>query len=281
MEYDDFIVGIGPCIGDGYAIQVRSPAGEGRGVFRLPFNLDELSFFTSGGWLSRQAIQRRGQKPPTRHLASGHQPLLRLSAEDLGGQLYRALFSGEVKSLFHESLGQIEKVPNRGLRIRIEIDPRDPLLARLYGLPWELLYRGETDDFLGLRRTTPLVRSVPVHRPPRPLRCSQIRVLVVTANPAGMALLQLERERRDLEAAWGRPAGVRFEILERADPESLRRTLLQGEFHILHFMGHGEFSDADGEGVLFFEAEGRAPRPVSGRALAVQLKDVKSLRLVV
>lgn len=96
-----------------------------------------------------------------------------------------------------------------------------------------------------------------------------------------MPELDVAKEHADLESVWGRLPRVRISVLERADPESLRREVLRRDYHVLHFMGHGAFSPQDGEGVLYFENEDGAAWPVSGRALAAELKDAKSLRLVV
>lgn len=280
MEYDDFIVGIGPDLGEGYAVQVKSPAGEGKGIFRLPFDREALSFFTHGTWLAWQVVFRRGaaveERPPDLF-----ESLPDLTPEIFGDMLFRALFAGEVESLFRESLGRIAKCPGRGLRIRIEIDPGDPALARLYGLPWELLYRARTEDFLGLSPTTPLVRYLAVPQPPHPLRQAEIRVLVIASSPEKFQALNLEEELRDLRKIWRRSFRVRVTVLAKPDLESLHLALEKGRFHVLHFMGHGEFSPAEGEGVLYLEAENGTPQPVSGRALAVELKNHPSLRLVI
>lgn len=279
MEYDDFIVAIGPDLGEGHAVQVRSPAGEGKGVLKLPFPPEVLSFFASGTWLAWQVIYRRGERAPDPF--DGHfEPYLDMTPEALGDLLFRSLFTGEVESLFRESLGRAG-TSGRGLRLRIELDPRDSVLSRLYSLPWELLYREDTGDFLGLSRETPLVRYLPVPRPPRPLRCSTIRILAVAAQPKEMKGLQIRKEQRDLHAAWGRFSGARIVMLRKAGLEILRRELLRRDYHVLHFIGHGELSQDDGEGVLFFETEDGGARPVSGRALAAELKDFKSLRLAV
>jgi CHAT domain-containing protein len=50
---------------------------------------------------------------------------------------------------------------------------------------------------------------------------------------------------------------------------------------VLHFVGHGGFSDLRGEGVLVFEDEQGDGLPVSGPGLAYLFQDHPSLRLAV
>lgn len=52
-------------------------------------------------------------------------------------------------------------------------------------------------------------------------------------------------------------------------------------FQVFHFMGHGDFDPATGEGSLRFEDERGGEAPVPGPVLAEHLKGVSSLRLAV
>ena len=105
-----------------------------------------------------------------------------------------------------------------------------------------------------------------------------LRVLAVCAQPYGLALLDLEREKRGLVEALNAP-GVQVVLLQEARIEAMLQTLLEGEFHILHFMGHAGLDTSTGEGVLLFERDG-GPSTVSGAALAMLLSDIRTLRLV-
>ena len=51
--------------------------------------------------------------------------------------------------------------------------------------------------------------------------------------------------------------------------------------HVLHFVGHGGFSELRGEGVLVFEDEAGNGVPLGGPSLAYLLQDHPSLRLAV
>ena len=60
----------------------------------------------------------------------------------------------------------------------------------------------------------------------------------------------------------------------------MTKKLQPDTYHILHFIGHGGFDDASGEGALLFEDAAGRGRPVSGEQLATVLNNKTSLRLV-
>jgi tetratricopeptide (TPR) repeat protein len=196
--------------------------------------------------------------------------------------LFRTLFRDEVASLFHTSLGSL-RGRHHGLRINISINPRRPELAPFQTLPWELLCRPETEDHLCLSRRTPVVRSLEAHRERRPAiaRPRRLRILAVAASPTDGPPLAVARERANLEEAWKDQENVEIVFLDRGGVEEMRQVLLTAPFHILHFMGHGKFSEESGEGVLFFERCDGTGQPFEGRRLAQLLHDFESLRLVV
>jgi tetratricopeptide (TPR) repeat protein len=273
MRYESFSLRIEPSPGDSYAVSVRSPQGEGRGTFQLPRTVEPPRARARSG---------SGRTGEPRDLA----PALstpEVAALDAGKDLFRALFRDEVAGLFHASLGSL-RGRHQGLRIDISSDPRRPELAPLQRLPWELLCRPETEDFLCLSRRTPVVRYLEAHRERRPAiaRPRRLRILAVAASPADCTALAVARERANLEAAWkGQEKKVEIVFLERGGVEELRQALLAAPFHILHFMGHGTFDEESSEGVLFFERCDGTGQPFEGRRLAQLLHDFESLRLVV
>jgi tetratricopeptide (TPR) repeat protein len=270
MKYESFSLRIEPS-GGSYAVSVQSPRGEGEETFQVPA-LDGLTGAAPG---PKRAGAVRHMIPPL--------PTPEAPALDVGKELFRALVRGEVAGLFHSSLGAL-RGPNQGLRINIVINPRRPELASLQRLPWELLCHPETEDFLCLSRHTPVVRSLEAHRErrPAPARPRRLRILAVAANPTGCPPLAVERERANLEAAWkGQESSVEIVFLDRGGVEEIRQAFLAQPFHILHFMGHGEFDEESSEGVLFFERSDGSVQPFEGRRLAQLLHDFESLRLVV
>ncbi|HKI00529.1 MAG TPA: CHAT domain-containing protein [Thermoanaerobaculia bacterium] len=284
MVYEDFVIQVGGRREDGHTVQVlKSPAGEGRSSFKLALSLAEINtILTPRGGDVRGAPEGepvdggRDLRAP-----ASSEPLARLAAQQVGDQLFRGLFSGQVKSLYDQSLGTISSRAGCGLRIKLKFDAQDQELAQLISVPWEFLWRGETHDFLSLSRLSPVVRYLDVPRPVAPILLeSVLRVLVVISSPPGLPALDVEQERANLEAACRSWKGVEITVLERADSAAIRRHLLEKPFHVFHFIGHGGFDPEEGEGVLFFERPDGQPEPVTGQALATFLKDFKTLGLV-
>jgi Tol biopolymer transport system component/outer membrane protein assembly factor BamD (BamD/ComL family) len=169
----------------------------------------------------------------------------------------------------------------RGLRIKLHIDPEYPSLAQLASLPWEFLYRKETRDFLNLSRFTPIIRYLDVQRPHTPLPLEPpLHILVVISAPTDYARLDLGRERALIEASWAKQEGVQVEFMERATILELQDRLGEQPCHVLHYMGHGDFDARTGHGALVYEDEHGDGVMVDGSTLGVLLRDVPTIRLV-
>jgi tetratricopeptide (TPR) repeat protein len=272
MEYKSFSIHIEPSPEGSYAVSVESPKGEGQGTFQVPRKSEPCAEAKPG------SSRAGGIRDVFTSL-----PVPKAPALDTGKELFRALFRDEVSNLFHTSLGSL-RGRHQGLRINISINPRRPESAPLQTLPWELLCRPETEDFLCLSRRTPVVRSLEAHRErrPAPARPRRLRILAVAANPTGCPPLDVAREHTNLEQAWkGQEKNVEIVFLERGGVEEMRQALLAAPFHILHFMGHGMFDEESGEGALVFERYDGTSQPYEGRRLAQLLHDFETLRLVV
>ena len=233
IQYEDFSIKIEPRQWDVYPVIVlRSPAGEGRASFRLPFDPEIVGdVLVEMGELVRGPV-----KPGLRQASPG---ATRTLPQRMGDQLFTALFNGPVRSLFDQSLGMIHG-KGSGLRIKLHIDPEDPSLAQLTGLPWEFLYQKETRDFLNLSGFTPVLRYLDIQRPYFPLSLEPpLRVLVVISQPLDYPPLDLQRERSLIDESWARQAGVEVDFLETATTQVLQGRLEERPYHVLHYMGHG------------------------------------------
>jgi hypothetical protein len=267
LRYIDFSLLLEPPRDGIYPVIVRSPAGEGRGTFQIP---------------------SPGEEPPSDDAPSGSEAArdarpsapVRPDPIETGSRLFQALFSGAVRDLFERSLGRIDHDPEVGLRIVLGFDPDQPETARLAALPWELLYRKDQRQFLNFSRKSPVVRFLNVPRSLPPLLEPPVRILVAISSPAGYPPLDTERELRRIEEALGPVANAKRTILLEATPETLRARLLAETFHVLHFMGHGTFDAASGQGALLLEDGEGGERRVSGPVMADLMRDFTSLRLV-
>lgn len=131
----------------------------------------------------------------------------------------------------------------------------------LAALPWEALFDSEAQTYLCLKE--PLVRHVPApYSPPALSLTPPLKVLGMISSPAGLPALDVEAERNRLEQAL-RPHldGGRVELhwLEEVTWPGVHDMLLEQEWHVLHFIGHGGYDTATDEGVLAFVGrDGRA-----------------------
>jgi hypothetical protein len=203
------------------------------------------------------------------------------SPEQAGGELFRAVFQGELLKAFQGCLAQARGGP--GLRIRLRLND----VPQLAGLPWEYLYDAEGRGFLALSGRTPVVRYLELSEGLGTLLVAPpLRVLAVISTPRGYReLAEADEEWRRLGAALEpllRSGLIEVERLERPTPAALESRLRAGPpVHVLHFVGHGGFSELRGEGVLVFEDEEGKGVPVGGPSLAYLLQDHPSLRLAV
>jgi nucleoid-associated protein YgaU len=199
----------------------------------------------------------------------------------IGGQLFEALRQSASWPALEQGLRAID--PQRGEGLRVVIDTTDaPELARL---PWEFVYIPAKDDFLFSDRMKPVVRWLEVDEPLPTLRVEPpLRLLIAIASPAGQPGLEVGAELAQLDTALEELAaagGVRTVRLAHTTLERLDEALLRERPHVLHFIGHGDFDGDEGAIVLESEPPVIAPDPISGRRLAVLLRNhLATLRLV-
>jgi restriction system protein len=251
-------------------IVVRSPAGEASEVVSL--DVDAL-------------LERRAQlenavlasAAASRSLMSATERPIR----EAGMALFSALLgSGDVAGRYRASAA-LAASSDQGLRVILRID--DPALA---GLPWEAMY----DEVVGayVCRRDHLVRTVPVPavaasltvRPP-------LRVLGtgIVSSPRGLAALDVGEEQDQLARALSGLAKeglVEVQWAPEATWASLHEKLLGGEWHVVHFIGHGAFDTARDEGLLALVGESGRAEWVEADRLVDLLRQARPMpRLVV
>ena len=270
IEYEDFEISFA-ATRDGVSVRVECPAGEARSTFRLNVETDGARNgaleHIAGWWHSRL----RG-----RHLAVKEtEP--NLTPQDVGSRLFKLIFQGRVLSLFDQSLG-IAYGRDQGLRLVLRFDLQDETMERLSHLPWELLYREDSEEFIALSARTPIVRHLDVVRPKvLPALRQAPHVLMVIAGPSEMPRLDARREKENLETVL-KNSGAGLAVVPEATRQALAAGLVRYDSQILHFVGHGGFEE--GEGVLYFERPDGSGEPVTGSRLAATLADAPALRFV-
>jgi formylglycine-generating enzyme required for sulfatase activity len=155
----------------------------------------------------------------------------------------------------------------------------------LNDLPWEYLHSPDFNRFLSLSVDTPIVRYLEVAQPPRTITVSPpLRTLVVISSPSQYPPLDTEQEWKRVSSALApleERGMIKPERLDIATLSNFQQTLRCGEYHIIHFIGHGAFDAAQNDGVLVFEDENELGVSVSGEYLGTLLHDHKSLQLVI
>ncbi len=267
--YLDFDVWIDPKPGGLYRAKAWSGAAgfEATECFTLP-----LALAGGGPWNPGDG-SRRGGAGAAAADAGG--------LEQVGDELFRTVFQGDLLKAFQGCLDKARGGP--GVRIRLRLNDA-PELA---GLPWEYLCDAGGKGFLALSGRTPVVRYLELSEGLSTLLVEPpLRVLAVISTPRGYRELdEADEEWRRLRAALEpllHTGLIEVERLPSPTPEALEERLRTGRpVHVLHFVGHGGFSELRGEGVLVFEGEDGNGLPVGGTSLAYLLQDHPSLRLAV
>jgi CHAT domain len=265
MDYEDFSIVIEPEGPEEYSALVASPVGDGRGRFRLPFSngdlisaLEGLRRTPTAGSLSRNLLLDNESSDYDEPLEPG----------DIGDALFQALFSGKVLALYQRSLGSLLRQASKGLRIRLHLDPGLTGLIPVCNLPWEFLCQ-DKENFLSLDQARSIVRYLRVDQPTELVPLERpLRVLVAMSSPEGLEELDLRTERQLIQSALANVDDVEIEFLERADVASLVRLMEAKPYHVLHYMGHGDYAPESGEGALLFESPSGRPHPVTGEVFA-------------
>ena len=282
-EYDDFLVKFSPHQGGGYTVRVRAPDGRTASeTFQLPFTADEL----------KSAVRTIGYTRSARDIGDvAVDP--RLSAEQFGDRLAKALLEGPVGKLYIDARNTAVAA-GRGVRMWLSLGKAPGLTS----VPWEFLYLQPT--FLASQRKTPIVRFLLTDAPVQPRHIeTSVEMLGVIASPTDLPPLDVEEERKRVDDALAKvreTRDVKITWLDPATKRELRLALQKGDYHILHFVGHSGFTGdeeaaiqavtgtgidvEDPGGVIYLEDENHLKDPISDAQVANLLGDL-NLRLVV
>ena len=253
-------IGPGP---SGYRVDVvRSPAGEASAPVTVDLDtlLGQRKALEDAVLLS--SLQSRKIFPEEQRIRT------------FGQALFGALFgTGPVASRYRAA----ER--DDGLRIVLRVN--DPALA---GLPWESMYDEESGGYLCRRHE--LVRHVGVPAAAAPLAVTPpLRILGVVSSPRGLPLLDVEKEKEQLDRALARLTSTGLVELAWAPSATwadLHDTLLGDTWHVVHFIGHGDFDPSHDTGMLALTSENGRMHMVDGSRFVDLLRQARPMpRLVV
>ena len=259
MKYRNFELRLAHLTDGKYsAVVTDSLHGRGSAVFTVPPGIDGYRIPQTAACSRRTRELIADVPPPTSCYKKTLPP------EEAGRRLFEAVFSGTVGDLFRKSHD-----PGYGLRIILIIQDssKGEETLRLHALPWELLFY---ERHLAVSTNYSIVRQLDRAPPPR---CAlapsgrNLRVLVIGADTNDSAPLEIQREKH-LLARLAATAGVTFHHLKDISRRGLHEKLEEG-FHVVHFMGHGDW--VDGQPVLFVQDEFGDAVGVSGTDLAEEL----------
>ncbi len=251
MDYEDFLITFTSLGGGRHRVVTTSSAGDHPHEFSSPLNESERLF---GEIAAHGAV------------------------EDIGRRLFRCALGGEAGTAF-ATARQLARQEDRGLRIKLKLSEAPELSL----LPWEVLHDGR--EFLALSKHSPVLRYVDVPAPIRELPVDPpVNILAVVSDPVDQVRLDVGLETKRIREAIKprvQKGLLHFKVLAKATLAELQRELRRNTYHVLHFVGHGTFTESTGQGaLLFLKEEGDDSSRVDASRLAAVLGDHRSLRLV-
>ena len=250
---------------DAYEVHASTATGEATGSFTVPVSRLELENLVLRMSRARTAVRSPGS------------PELEL-VRRFGGDLFTSMFAGHVRDLYRDAYAGAQR-SHRGLRITLGLTDTPELMD----LPWEYLY--EDPAFLSISTWTPVVRYLELPRSRPPIEVTPpLRILAMVSRPSDAVALDVDLERSKLESALAGVSArgaVEIRWLEQATLSALQRELRRADYHVFHYIGHGDYDPALGDGVLLLEDEYGKARRVRGSQLGTMLADETTLRLAV
>jgi DivIVA domain-containing protein len=241
---------------------VSSPAGEAAATVALDVDgllarRDQLQMAVLASGVASRRVLPETERP----------------VHEVGRTLFTALLgSGEVAGRYRAAAAL---AADRGRRLRVVLRIDVPALA---ALPWEAMY----DEAVGayVCRQDQLVRHVGVVSAPPPLR-----ILGVVSSPRGLPALDVEKEQHNLARALDRPirqGRAELHWVSEATWAELHSILLEGPWHVVHYIGHGDFDPARDEGILALVADNGRAHHVAGHQLVDLMRQASPMpRLIV
>ncbi|MGH2912944.1 MAG: CHAT domain-containing protein, partial [Solirubrobacteraceae bacterium] len=250
--------------GDRYRAIVQG-LGDGHAEFELSFDdreLDALADAVSRPRSRRRRIETDGSA----------------RARAFGQQLFDMVFNASARDVLRDSLSQARN-EDHGLRMMLQVDGA----GRLRNVPWELLWNAP--GFVSLSAYTPIVRYAKAPARPQPLGLSPpLRILGMVSSPSDMPALDADRERDQLTEGCRALVDrglLQIDWVAEATLGGLLNCLNEGDYHIFHFIGHGDFDEQAEDGVLLLEGRAGKSQRLTGADLGAILADQHKLRLAV
>jgi hypothetical protein len=196
----------------------------------------------------------------------------------LGVDLFETLLPGKVRRLYDAAR---TAQPNGRLHLIFT-----SMISWIADLPWEFAYDPERKNFLATSEVN-FTRNVDTAIPADRLGArDKLRILVVVAQPLGLAHLSVDEESAVVKSGFQSLINANLaevEVLLDATPALLHQWLEVSPepFDVVHFIGHGDFDVKSGAGYLAFENENEGLQTVDSQILQQILcrRDIRLLFL--
>ena len=255
--------------GDQWLVSCMSSHGKAVGRIPAPFSPEELERALND---IEKALIRSYSPVTTRRAVPVDQ-----CVRQFGETLSDAVLTGDVGRIFDRCR---QDARDRHAPLRILLDTDGPNVS---AIPWEFIIDPHAkDDYLALR--------VPIARAPHlvgPMASSRValplRVLCISARPADLPELDVQRERDNISQAFQQltSGDVHIEWLPEDRWTDLAEAIRSHPWHVLHIMSHGGFDPDAGCGYVQLSGDDGNAHPISAVDLARLISENPSLRLVV
>ena len=196
----------------------------------------------------------------------------------LGIDLFETLLPGKVRRLYDAAR---TAQPNGRLHLIFT-----SMIRWIADLPWEFAYDPERKNFLATSEVN-FTRNVDTAIPADRLGArDKLRILVVVAQPLGLAHLSVDEETAVVKSGFQGLINANLaevDVLLDATPALLHQWLEVSPepFDVVHFIGHGDFDTKNGVGYLAFENENEGLQTVDSQILQQILcrRDIRLLFL--
>lgn len=265
-----------------YGKVVRSPVGEAP-KSRVKFWFSDPAVLAKLRGELESAVLEIDEKNHAGLATRGEQVL-----RDFGRGVFRSVFT-EVPSI--QKIYQQSKGKSDDFRIKLRIEATE-----LAGLPWEYLF--DEDDMPGfVSLSRPIVRHLDTAGDVGRMDVKgPLRILGMIADPSSSEWPKLDvaRERERINKgidALQHEGRVDFQWVPGGSGKDLMKKLLEGDWHIFHFIGHGGVEDAlpggDADGfaergfVVMVDEDGKPVKRFASDLATMLTGARKSLRLIV
>lgn len=201
-------------------------------------------------------------------------PQIGVNIQKIGSELFNAIFKDEILELYFSLL-----ISKNFIRIKLIFTGENPFLL---SLPWEFMFDGS--NYISAYSNISLFRSIKEFGIPNVEIEGQINLLVLISNPLNLSneeRLQIEIEKSYIANAVSSSDNIKITFENKASLKNIQDLLDNNDFHIIHYIGHGSYSEDDDKGYLILEDDNGNKKPVDNETISKLFSGYPEIKLVV